>query len=230
MDQPSVLKVSEFVTPASSYPLKKLGKAELKRKNYEVGVFPMEGVGGYDMCQLLKEIPVTALHIDGEDVMVDDPLHWIGMQKLAGYLKGNVVIGGLGLGLILHALKALEKPAGQINVVELNKDVIDLMSPLMPEAYRSRIIHGNVFNANKLVEFNTINTVLLDVWWTKGEDVMDSIISAYYRVQWMFPNCQVYIWGVGDPRMNPAVEKQMHPDVRSLFERAYRRKNDAVSS
>ena len=62
----------------------------------------MEGVSGYEFFELLKDIVVTELRINNEVVMVDDPMHWIGMQRLAEACEGKVLIGGLGLGLILH--------------------------------------------------------------------------------------------------------------------------------
>ena len=99
------LEIIEWETPATKYPLIKTGSVKISRINQKAGYYYMEGVRGYDYYHHAKKIPITCLKIGRETVMVDDPLHWIGMQDLAKAMKGKVLIAGLGLGLVLHALR-----------------------------------------------------------------------------------------------------------------------------
>ncbi|MBU0778149.1 hypothetical protein KKF82_07810, partial [Patescibacteria group bacterium] len=80
-------------------------RAKITRTQLNKDIYLMEGVRGYGKYYVKKPIPVTSLKIGRETVMVDDPLQWYGMQDLARHCKGKVLIGGLGLGLILHALQ-----------------------------------------------------------------------------------------------------------------------------
>lgn len=75
----------------------------------------------------------TYLHVGNELMMSDTPgeawEHWEAIQKA----HGRCLINGLGIGLVLKALIA-KKEVTEIVVVELNKDVLDLISP----HYKSR--------------------------------------------------------------------------------------------
>jgi hypothetical protein len=70
-----------YKTPATDYPLGKVGSAELKRKPYTQGMYVMEGINNSDFFCIEKSVPVTTLYIKGKQWMVDDPLHWEGMQR-----------------------------------------------------------------------------------------------------------------------------------------------------
>ena len=84
-------------TPASTYPEQNVGKAKIKRVKYKKGMYRMEGVNGFEYYELTSLIKITTLKIGKECVMVDDPLHWYGMEALAQHCKGNVLCSGLGL-------------------------------------------------------------------------------------------------------------------------------------
>lgn len=155
-----VLKIKNWKTV--DYPEKRYKSASITKTVYKEGYYLMEGVDGYDLFQVLKPITVTELRINNNVVMVDDPLHWIGMQRLAEACKGKVLIGGLGLGLILRHLKR-NKNVSKIVVVEINKDVIELIKPLLPEDKRVSIYLGNVLD----FEWRTLykwDTIVLDLW------------------------------------------------------------------
>ncbi len=87
----------------------------------------MEGVRGYDYFTVKKPIPITSLIVDRQTWMVDDPLHWYGMQDLAKAASGRVLVAGLGLGLVIHALEENEAVTA-VDVVEIDEDVIGLIT------------------------------------------------------------------------------------------------------
>jgi 16S rRNA A1518/A1519 N6-dimethyltransferase RsmA/KsgA/DIM1 with predicted DNA glycosylase/AP lyase activity len=87
--------------------------------------------------------------------MVDDPLHWLGMQDLASAMTGKVLIAGLGLGLVLQALRDNHEVT-EIHVIERNKDVIGLMKHHMPQEDRIKIIREDFCNYIEKIGLNYI--------------------------------------------------------------------------
>jgi len=204
-----VLEVHDWETPASKYPLKRLGSAEIWRGRYKRGLYLMEGVAGYVFFHVTKPINVTALRIHGKTVMVDDPLHWIGMKLLAEHCSGRTLIGGLGLGLIVHALNDNNR-VESIDVYEINGDVIELVKPLLPVDERVRVIHGDVFTANP----KNYDTIVLDLWVGRGSpEMMIEMLNAYMYFKSRNINAEIYIWGLGDEKINPAVNME----ARKIF-------------
>lgn len=209
-----ILKISEWKTV--DYPEKKVGTVEIKKIKYGKGMYLMEQVAGYDLFEALKPITITTLSVNGNMVMLDDPLHWLGMKKLAEHSKGKVFVGGLGLGLIIHHLVKNPK-VKKIEVVELNKDVIKLIKPLLPEG-KVKIFQGDILDQKWLER--DYDTVILDVWVKshKGklreagtEEPLDmTAVLLKFRVS--YPNASCYIWGHRDREINPAVEKETSKD------------------
>ena len=206
-DEPKFMKISSWETPATKYPLTRRGRVRLKRKPYPRGFYNMEGVRGYDYFTVKKPIPITSLIVDRQTWMVDDPLHWYGMQDLANAAMGRVLVAGLGLGLVIHALEANEAVTA-IDVVEIDEDVIGLITPLI-EMKKTRIINIDFWRYLYETE-ESYDTFILDIW-VYGEtgriQVGYSMLSALGSVSTKFPSAKIYIWGIRDPKWNPAVTK-----------------------
>jgi hypothetical protein len=206
-----VLEIKSWKTKATDYPVSSFGSASITKTVYKKGLYLMEGVDGYELYHLKKSAIITELKINDEVVMVDDPLHWIGMQRLAEACKGKVLIGGLGLGLILHHL-ATNNDVSEVKVVEINSDVINLIKPLLPKDDRVEIVNDNVFNYEYV--HGNYDTIVLDLW-VRGEDIKTKIAGlneefppfiAYLRFKANNPKANVYVWGLRDPTINPAVK------------------------
>ena len=215
-----------WVTPATKYPLKKIRSAELIRKKYKEGIYCMEGVNGYDFFYVTDKIPVTIITINGKEVMVDEPSHQIGMKLLAKESKGKVLVGGLGLGLIIHALEN-NPEVKSIDVVDLNDDVIKLINPLIPHT-KTTVYHGDVFDKRW---FNgNYDTIILDLW-VKGEDgdgragvdieldVMCDMLCSYNHFKDAYPKSKIFIWGMRDKQINPAIKKELNSFCRDFIKR-----------
>lgn len=133
-----MLRLSSWETPATHYPRQQIGSAALKNHNYQKGTYAayMTGPGQerHEHYRLQQRITITNLEIDGETWMVDDPPHWWAMQEHARHYKGRILIAGLGLGLILHCLSE-QKGIRRITVVERNPDVIEMISPHVPQKH-----------------------------------------------------------------------------------------------
>ena len=192
-----------YTSPATKYTPSSCGTVRLKRMMQKPGIYRMEGVEGYDYYWHDEPIPITSIIIDGKTWMVDDPLHWLGMQSLATHSEGTTLCAGLGLGLLQHALKAQSK---NFETIEINSKVCELMSRFTP----TQKIHNIDFfqferTGRKFAEYNT---VVLDIWAGNKEEIRYSdMIAAYEMVKSKAPKSKVFIWGVKDEKYNPAVER-----------------------
>jgi hypothetical protein len=195
------------------YPEASIGKASIAHSKYSKGVYLMEMVDGYEFFEVLSPIKVTELRIDGKVVMIDDPMHFIGMMRLAEACRGKVLVAGLGLGLILHHL--VRNPhVTSIDVVEINPDVIALVKPMLPSDDRVTIHHDDAL-AYEWVH-GDYDSIILDLW-VKGQshekmgmaglEGGPGLMMTTIRFQANNPRARVMVWGARDPGLNPAVEE-----------------------
>lgn len=159
--------LEEWETPATAYPIAKVGKAAIARRPYTRGIYAGNGIRGVHFFDVPRghRLPITTLMIGRKVWMVDDPPHWWSIQDTAERLHGRVLVGGLGLGLILHAL--VGKPAvDHVVVVEREADVISLMAPNLPKDLDIEIVAGDFY---EYVETRpTFDTAFVDLWVTHG--------------------------------------------------------------
>lgn len=190
------------------YPEKKVGNVEIKIIPYTEGIYLMENVKGYKFFEVQKKINIHALKIDGRIVMVDDPLHWIGMEELAKHSSGSICVAGLGLGLIVHHL-VNNKDVSSIEVFEINKNVIELISPLLPEDNRIKIINGDFFK--EPFREKHYDTMIIDLWVGENGDFeicgtrqKIPMLTYYQRIKLNNPQSKIFMWGAKNPEINPA--------------------------
>lgn len=197
-------------TPVSDYPQKRIGTAELVREKVKRNHYRMEGVDGYVYYRVTQPIHITVLKIKGQCWMTDEPINWIGMQKLAEHSRGRVLCGGLGLGMIVHAL--VKNPnVTEIKVAEINKDVKELISPLLPKDQRIKVQNCDVYKVPNPEKYDTI---ILDLWVGKGSQLTAmQMYSAFAHFKAFNENNQVFIWGTGDAEINPAVNKEIRDKI-----------------
>ena len=116
-----------------------------------------------------------------ECVMSDTPMEKKTNREFVENAHGNVLIGGLGIGLILLAMQDKED-VKKITVVEKNKEVIELVGNQLPLNSKVNIVNDDVFEYKPLFKYNTI---YMDIWNYINEDVyneqMKPLISRYRR-------------------------------------------------
>lgn len=127
---------SKWETPATHYLPIMTEKWRLRRARVPRGTYPAYGMRGYHFFQYMS--PVTVIELQEQrngrwyTWMVDDPQAWTAMQLYGEQFYGNVIIGGLGLGLVVHALKT--NPAvKRITVVERDAELASLMRQNIPD-------------------------------------------------------------------------------------------------
>lgn len=128
------------------------GAARLRADTYAKGIYPMEGIGGYEYVHVRGpgRMPVAVLQRrtpqgGWKTWMVDDPLHWDGMrERVMDLPPGRLLVAGLGLGLFAHHL--MERPdITAIDVIEIDPDVIGLIEPTLPDDPRRRIVNADFY-------------------------------------------------------------------------------------
>lgn len=140
-------------TPLTTVAAQEHGNARLWPVGYRRGGYwHMEGTGGYEFYRVSGgRLPVMCLQrrTPGRKTwktwMVDDPLHWRAMRELVLDLPaGRLLVAGLGLGLFAHHL--LERPdITDIEVIEIDPDVIALITPTLPADPRLHITEGDYY-------------------------------------------------------------------------------------
>lgn len=155
-------------------------------KDGKVGDFELSHyeIGQNDWYAMLHGIPsgkfVRLMH-KGEVVMSNTDMEKRTNSSFMINAHGNVLIGGLGIGLILLAIQDKEE-VKQITVVEKNKEVIELVGGQLPLNSKVHIVHDDVFEYKPLFKYNTI---YMDIWNYINSDVynneMKPLISRYRR-------------------------------------------------
>ena len=140
----------------------------------------------YDFFQALAALPITNLKIAGRVVMVDDPPHWWAMMDHAAKYRGHVLVAGLGLGLIVHALAANQQ-VERITVVEREPDVIAAVAPHLP-GEKLRIVEGDFFNYHRDFE---PEGVFFDLFVGNGHELMQNAVSMSFALRRRFPAAEV---------------------------------------
>ena len=138
-------KLNAWSTPASLYPDGKVGRARLKTAHYTRGHYQCYGIKGFDFFQAVRPLPIKSLQVGRKTWMVDDPPHWWAMEEHATFYRGHVVVAGLGLGLIVHALAACPG-VERVTVVEVEPDVITLVQPHLPPSAKIEIVAGDFWD------------------------------------------------------------------------------------
>lgn len=137
--------VGKWATPATQYPTRKLGKAQIKRiGSLTGGAYHAEGVEGKLWIEYGRGSKITTLSIDGNQWMSDDWQFTRSLDSFAERSKGKVLVAGLGLGLVIHAL--VKNPqVTEIVVVERELDVIRLVGPHLPKDERIKVLHDDFY-------------------------------------------------------------------------------------
>lgn len=166
-----ILRLDSWKTPATNYPEKEEGGYRIHHTRYSRGVYDMNGIDGFVFFKAVKPLSITTLQqFRGEkwhNWMVDDPPHWRAMEIYAEQSKGKVLTTGLGLGLILQAMKG-NRNIESITVVEQSEEVVRLIEPHLPSLPEFVIILGDFYDFIR--QDNTSwDTIIVDLWVSHGK-------------------------------------------------------------
>ena len=105
---------------------------------------------------------------------------------------GDVLIGGLGLGIVLLALQKMETVTS-ITVVELHREIVDLVVPQLPLSKKCTIMMGDVFTWEPPID-TKYNTIYMDIWNDLCGDNYDEMKTLRQRYTKLLDNTDRGRW------------------------------------
>jgi hypothetical protein len=168
------------VVPEGTY-----GRATIKHVTVSKQESAMTAWGGYR-----SYVPVgtyAQLFVDGEMVMSDTRYERLSNRAAVEHAHGDVLIAGLGLGMILWPI--LAKPdVNRVFVVEIEQDVIDLIEPTLkahPTRSKLNIERGNIL-AWRPNYHPSFGAIWFDIWADACEDNLGEITMLHRRAwRWL---------------------------------------------
>lgn len=164
--------VFNWTTPATQIPEQNIGKYHIVKRSVNPGYVLSTSSGEV----MFGEYATITLLRYGEKYrldniglwMSDTPMEMWDMEHLVNRAEGpNVLVGGLGLGLLVHLLSN-RRDILNITVVEISKEVIAMVKNYLPKSVAPtiNIVHGDFLE--KLREFEgdnlQFNTIIADIW------------------------------------------------------------------
>lgn len=151
MELPTIWTIrAPWITSATSLLNTQADGFMIESKILPNGLYRLSGNNTF--YYLPEPLTIKALTSQGITWMTDEPRFWYDMCHLAWRARGSVLVGGLGLGLIHHWLKA--NPAVySVHTIELHKQVTELV-------LESNVEVGDFFDycRNTNQQFDTIIT------------------------------------------------------------------------
>jgi hypothetical protein len=190
-----VCKLSTWSTPASVYPDGMVGNARLKTIRYPRGLYACYGVKGFDQFQAARSLPIKSFQVGGKVCMVDDPPHWWAIEEHATFYHGHVVVAGLGLGLIVHALAA-RPDVERVTVVEVEPDVITLVQPHLPTSAKVEVVSGDFWDWE-----GQPDGVFYDLFVGDGHALASEAVRTMIELRQRFPGVTVRIHGFNNANL-----------------------------
>lgn len=137
-------------------------------------------INPHNLSAMLDGIPpgrYIRLTQDGDVVMSNTPMELRTNWSFCKKAHGDVLIGGLGIGLIL--LEIQSKPnINTITVVEKYQEVIELVGKQLPLSSKVNIINDDIFTYKPEQKYDCI---YLDIWNYINSDIYDKEMKPLKR-------------------------------------------------
>ncbi len=133
------------------------------------------------------------LSIGGQLYMSDTPTEQHENRALIRRARGDVLIAGLGIGMVLPPLLA-NPDVTSVTVVEVNADVITLVAPFFPDP-KLTVVEGDIFDWDP--GDGQWDTIYFDIWanlCNDNEDEIADLFGLYRRA--LRPSGWMGAWGL----------------------------------
>ncbi len=214
-----VLWISDWKCPAH-IPEAQLGDYRVIRKRKQGGFYPMHGVMGYTLVYVaapyfwvtrLQERQGQRWH----DWMTDDPLYWHSMAHYAHRSSGNVLVLGLGLGLIVRHLQVAPQ-AKRVWVVERSREVSDLVLPHLPTE-KVELVLADFYDAAPKLAATRFDSIVMDLLvGTPGPKMRKQFDRAFDTISHFWPDAAAFYHGVGEWAQERLLAKQIESALKGL--------------
>ena len=131
----------------------------------------------------VKSGTYARLVVDGELMMTDTTNEFVTNRSIIFGSEGDVLIAGLGLGMVLMVL-AKRKEVTSVTVVEKHQDVIDLIEPHLraemttKESKRLTILQGDIFEWRPPKEAR-YDFIYFDIWPDIGPENLPAMTKLH---------------------------------------------------
>lgn len=169
----------------------------------------MRSMFSHSRNEYVKEGKYARLVIDGSVVMSDTDMEKDTNWRAVRHANGNVLIAGLGLGMIV--LPLLENPnVESITVIEKNPDVIKLVYPHL-KSDKLAVINADIFEwkPEKTAKYDSI---YFDIWTFITTDSLPDIKKLHNKFKNKLNrknvNCWMDSWQYGELKYRRQQEKK----------------------
>jgi hypothetical protein len=139
--------------------------------------------------------PITFHELRGpEGVWMSDlPCEMFQMHReLAVNARGNVLVGGLGLGIVVR-MAALKRSVRSVTVVDRQPEVIEMVGPYL--SGKTTVIQADINEYVKTVERGRFDVALLDTWQGTGEWAWQmEVVPLRRAIGVKIPRQRVHCW------------------------------------
>lgn len=109
-----------------------------------------------------EEGTVAILRVNGKTMMSDTRHERLTNWEVRHKAQGNVLIAGLGIGMVLHAIVPKDEVRA-VTVIEKEPDVIKLISPSLPKSYKLKVVCADIFDWRP-PEGAKFDCIYFDIW------------------------------------------------------------------
>lgn len=176
----------------------KKGEAEVSHFEYKASdnkLFHMRSMIN-DPGGVISDGNYARLHVNGELVMSDTNMEKRTNSNFVRNANGKILIGGLGLGLILHNLRDKLDVIESIEVIEKSQDVIDLVSPNFKDLPLT-CIQADMMDWTP-PKGSSWDTIYFDIWPDRNTENLTEIKVLHNRFKFKLnrdnPNCWMDSW------------------------------------
>lgn len=133
--------------------------------------YTVKELGFRELISGLQREKYARLKIDGQIMMSETPMEQRTNVSFITQAHGDVLIGGLGIGMIIMAIQD-KLEVNTITVLENNKDVIEAVASQLPFNDKVRILNEDVFTWKPDKKFNCS---YMDIWFYPDENAYEEM-------------------------------------------------------
>jgi spermidine synthase len=115
---------------------------------------------------------IAVLRVNGQMMMSDNLHERLSNLEIIDEARGNMLIAGLGLGMILHPILKNDLVTS-VTVIEKEKDVIALVVPTLPENTKLNVICADIFTWEPQSD-KRYDCIYFDIWAAASDGVASS--------------------------------------------------------
>lgn len=147
--------------------------------DYEISHFTVDNKSIRAMIDGIPAGDYVRLTYNGDVVMSDTPMEQRTNRKFVREANGDVLVGGLGIGMIVLAIQ--DKPdVNSITIIEKSHEVIEMITSQLKFNDKVKIINADVFTW-KPEKGQKFDCIYMDIWNWVNSDVWEEEMKPLKR-------------------------------------------------